>query len=101
MQRLFAEKDHSGQALFFGTSEIPFENGVQIGTTWWEASRLHVFVLQNLSKHLAELGIPVHDQLTLGLEKVVFRVGQIPGNFLHPPFMWIRRAAGEINASRL
>ncbi len=36
-QRLLAEKDHSGKAFVFETSEIPFQMGVQIGTLWREA----------------------------------------------------------------
>jgi len=81
--------------------QISFEIGVQIGTSWWDVEWFHVLILQNLSKRLAELGIPVHDQVTLGLEKAVFRIGQIPGNLLHPRFMWIRRAAREMNAAGL
>ena len=63
--------------------------------------RRNGFVLQNPSIRLAELGISVHDQVSLSIEKADFCIGQIPGNLLHPPFMWIQRAAREMNAAGL
>jgi hypothetical protein len=70
-QRRLAEKDHSRKTFMFETSERPFQMSVQIGTPWWEAYRCHVFVLENLSKRLAELSVPVHNQVSRFIEKAI------------------------------
>jgi hypothetical protein len=96
-QRLLAEEDHSGKRFGFETSHESFDVRIQIGTSRWQQQRFGAFILQNLSERKAELPVAIHDQVTLSIEKSVFRIGKIPGNLLHPGFVGMGRAARKMD----
>lgn len=72
---------------------------IQVRASRWQVYWLHALALQASTKRLTECRIAVHDQVLLVREKTILLVGQLEGNRLHPRFVRIGGAAGEVDAA--
>ena len=73
---------------------------VEIRAPRRQSHRFYSFRVKDVAEHLAELGISIHDQVTLAIEESVFAVGQFTSDLFHPRLIGTGRATGEVNAAR-
>jgi hypothetical protein len=97
-QWLLAKEDHAFEALRFQTSVEPLQVCIQIGRSRRQQNWLNAGLLQHGAKLPGELAVPIHEDITLALQKAIVRSRQIPCHLLHPGFFRARRAAGEVHA---
>jgi Homeodomain-like domain len=79
-----SKEDQLGQAFLFGRSDPAFANGIEIRTSSWQSHRLHSCRRQDLFKTMAELGVPVVQQITAAIQESDLSHRDIPGGMAPP-----------------
>ena len=73
----------------------------EVRRTEWQSHRFDALIAKNLAERFAELRAPNHDQVTLVIQEPVLKVRQFAANLLHPVFVRIRCATGDVDSAGL
>ena len=96
-----AKENQSAETFGFQRTKEPLQVSIHVWAAWRQSDRFDSFVAQKRSKRFAELGVTIHDQVVLAVEKTVLVIGQLAGDLFHPCFVGTGRATCEMDATRL
>src|SRR5947207_992877 len=65
----------------------------------WQANRLDAGVPENIAKPFTELGVPIHQQITLANQEALVGSNQVPSDLLHPRIFGAYCRTGEMNSA--
>ena len=94
-QRVLAEENQALEALRFQAPVVPFQVRIQVGRSCRQYDWLDAGLLQQRAKLRRELGVPIHEDIALALQKAIVRSRQVARYLLHPRFCRAGGAAAE------
>src|SRR5262245_41957487 len=98
-QRFLPEQNQPVDAFLAEASPESFQVGVEIRRLWGQANGVDCSVRKDSPKGFVELGVSIHQNITLANQETFVCCGQIPGYLLHPGFSGVRRATGEAHTT--
>jgi len=98
-QRIFAEEDHSVQAVFFDGAYESFGESVQVRRGWGQLQGFDSRLAQRIEKRFAVERIAIMNKESISFQESVFAVGQVAGDLIHPESVWILGDYSKLDAS--